>query len=259
MTLSVYISGQRSFGAAIATLTASSGYHLTGIASPPATRDGQPDRLALTAERLRIPWTDSGRLTPGSIPPGTDVILAAHSHAFIGARTRARATLAAIGYHPSLLPLHRGRDAVRWTARDGDRVAGGTVYHLTATVDGGPIAAQDYVIIPPGITARDLWHDHLFPLGLHLTGRVLADLASGLVVCVPQDDALATWEPSWDRPPLHRPELPELPSGRADVRYTADPARLRRLARPFSEHMEHRTPQEVPDAGTPPHGRANRD
>jgi len=48
--------------------------------------------------------------------------------AVFGRRTRARARVAAIGYHPSLLPLHRGRDALRWTIRDGDRVTGGSVY-----------------------------------------------------------------------------------------------------------------------------------
>ena len=39
---------------------------------------------------------------------------AAHSHDFIGRKTRALSRLGALGYHPSLLPLHRGRDAIRW-------------------------------------------------------------------------------------------------------------------------------------------------
>jgi hypothetical protein len=29
-------------------------------------------------------------------------------------------------------------------------------------------------------------------------------------VADPQDERCATWEPSWERAPLHRPELPEL-------------------------------------------------
>lgn len=227
MILGVYVSGQKAFGAATADLVVSEGYRLTGAASPALTGSGQPDRLCLAAERHRVPWTESGRLTPEAIPPGTDVILAAHSHAFIGTRTRARATTAAVGYHPSLLPLHRGRDAVRWTIRDGDRVTGGTIYHLTGAVDGGPIAAQDYLLVPPGTTAQELWREHLFPLGLRLIACALADMDAGLVVCVPQDEALATWEPSWERPRLHRPELPELPSARTDIRFTADPGRLR--------------------------------
>lgn len=228
MTLGVFVSGQRSFGAATAVTIAESGYRLTGIASPAQAPDGRPDRLRDTALRLGARWTDSARLTPEGIPDGTDVIVAAHSHAFIGARTRARARIASIGYHPSLLPLHRGRDAIRWTIRDRDRVTGGTVYHLTSAVDGGPAAAQDYLLVPPGITAGELWREHLAPLGLRLIARVLADIAAGAVAYVPQDEALATWEPSWERPRLHRPELPELPSGRDGIRFIADPAILRR-------------------------------
>ncbi|MEZ7005855.1 formyltransferase family protein [Streptomyces sp. AD55] len=227
MTLRVYVSGQRSFGAAAADLTVRLGHTLTGAASPP-DRDGQPDPLRAAAFRHRTPWTDSTRLRPDDIPLGTDVLLAAHSHAFLGRRSRARAHLAAIGYHPSLLPLHRGRDAVRWTIRDRDRVTGGSVYHLTDTVDAGPLAAQDYLLVPPGSTASALWRDHLFPLGLTLLERVLTDLDNGVIVRVPQDEVCATWEPSWDRPRLHRPELPELPPpGDSGVRYRVDRSALR--------------------------------
>jgi methionyl-tRNA formyltransferase len=226
VNLGVYVTGQKAFGAAVAGLVASQGHRLTGIASPAWSGPDRPDRLMAAADRLGAPWTASTDLGPSSIPAGTDVIIAAHSHAFVGQKTRARASLASVGYHPSLLPLHRGRDAVRWTIRDRDRVTGGTVYHLSNAVDGGPVAAQDYVLVPPGITAGELWRDLLFPLGLRLIGGVLADLAGGAVVCVPQDETCATWEPSWERPRLHRPDLPELPSGRTDVRYVADRAAL---------------------------------
>jgi len=79
-----------------------------------------------------------------ALPGGVDLILYAHSHDFIGAATRGKTRLGAMGYHPSLLPLHRGRDAVCWTLRMGDKVAGGSVYWLTDVVDGGPIAAQGW-------------------------------------------------------------------------------------------------------------------
>lgn len=233
MTLRVYVSGQRAFGAAVADLVAESGHTITGVASPAHasghTHDGQPmhDQLRAAAWRHDAPWTESTHLRDTDIPHGTDVILAAHSHAFLGTRTRARAGIAAIGYHPSLLPLHRGRDAIRWTIRDRDKVTGGSVYHLTQRIDGGPLAAQDYLLVPPGSTARSLWRDHLFPLGLTLIRKVLDDPDNGIVVCVPQDDTLATWEPSWERPRLHRPELLELPGPSTHVTYRADPGSLR--------------------------------
>ena len=115
--------------------------------------------------------------------------------------------LGAVGYHPSLLPRHRGRDAVRWTVAMRDPVAGGSVYWLSDSVDGGDIAAQDWFLVPPKADASSLWRDHLFPIGLRLFRRVLSDLDSGTIVAIPQDEAVATWEPSWERQPLRRPDL----------------------------------------------------
>ena len=89
-------------------------------------------------------------------------------------------------------------------------MAGGTVYWFTDNVDGGPVAAQDWCHVDPAWTAGGLWREELFPMGLRLVSRVLAELDSGVITAVPQDDRFATWEPSWDRPPLFRPELPQL-------------------------------------------------
>jgi methionyl-tRNA formyltransferase len=196
------------------------GHKIVGIAAP-RQRKGQndsDDANPMTWDRLRawafprnIDWIPSTDLRAHHITDDTDVILAAHSHAFIGRRTRARAQVAAIGYHPSLLPLHRGRDAMRWTIRDGDRVTGGSVYHLTERTDGGPIAAQEHILVPTGSTAESLWREHLAPLGVRLILRVLDDLARGVRIEVEQDESLACWEPAMGVAPLFKPELIELP------------------------------------------------
>lgn len=221
MTLAVYVSGSGWFGAAAAETVLGAGHDVIGAASPPTRRgrddNGDPagwDRLRAWAYPRKVAWTAAAGLRARHVPDGCDLILSAHSHAFIGRTTRSRARWA-LGYHPSLLPLHRGRDAVRWTSRLGERVTGGTVYHLTDRVDGGPIAAQRHLIVPPGLRPADLWRDHLAPLGLELIGEVLADADYGTVSWWPQDDTLATWEPALDGAPLYRPELPELPCGGA--------------------------------------------
>ena len=69
------------------------------------------------------------------------------------------------------------------------------------------MAAQEFVFVAPDDTADSLWRRKLFPLGLRLFRRVLADLEDKTIVAVPQDEGLATWEPSWERPPLRRPDL----------------------------------------------------
>lgn len=57
---------------------------------------------------------------------------------------------------------------------------------------------------------QELWRRELFGLGLKLLRRVLDDLSLGVLVRISQEPAVATWEPAMDRPPLFRPELPQL-------------------------------------------------
>ncbi|MFF4602503.1 formyltransferase family protein [Streptomyces sp. NPDC001339] len=216
--MNIYISGQGGFAVQVADALLDEGHKIVGVAAP-RLRKGQSDESnAMSWDRLRswayprdIPWTDSAELRAMHIPDGVDIIIAAHSHAFLGRHTRARAAVATIGYHPSLLPLHRGRDAIRWTIRDGDKVTGGSVYHLTERTDAGPLAAQEHLFVPPGSTAQSLWREHLAPLGVRLLLKVVADLAVDRRIEVPQDEKLATWEPAMGAPPLFKPELIALP------------------------------------------------
>lgn len=206
----IYLAGSGAFGAAAAQALTEAGHTLAGIGAPENGRHGRQDPLAAWATRNSINPTPVSVLRPDSIPDGTDLIITAHSHAFIGRLTRARAK-AAIGYHPSLLPLHRGRDAIKWQARLGERVTGGTIYHLTDRIDGGPIAFQQHTIIPPGIDHHTLWHNHLFPLGIQLITQTANHWQKHQTLPThPQNDNHATWEPSLNAQPLHRPELLEL-------------------------------------------------
>ena len=205
----IYICGQKAFGAAVLKMCQAEGHTIVGASAPLVSeRDpGKPDRLRFAAELAAIPVQPAGMLSADTLPAGVDVILAAHSHDFIGRRTRLKTKLGAIGYHPSLLPRHRGRDSVRWTIKMGDFIAGGTIYWLSDNIDAGPVAAQDWCWVQPGTTPDQLWRNQLFPLGVDLFQDVLRDLAAGEIVAVPQDEDLATWEPSWSRPPLRRPDL----------------------------------------------------
>ncbi|MFC5664576.1 formyltransferase family protein [Kitasatospora misakiensis] len=216
--MNIYMSGQGAFAVQVAEALLDEGHKVVGAAAPRLRKGKSDESDAMSWDRLRswafhrdVPWTDSEVLRAMHVPDGVDIILAAHSHAFLGRRTRARAAVATIGYHPSLLPLHRGRDAIRWTIRDGDRVTGGSVYHLTERTDGGPLAAQEHLLVPPGSTPQSLWRDHLAPLGVRLLLKVVADLAANRRIEVPQDEKLATWEPAMDAPPLFKPELIALP------------------------------------------------
>lgn len=215
--LRVILCCQRSFGAAVFRLLRErKELELAAVYAP------ADDKAAGLAELYHVPLRLAGTLRAASMPCDCDLLIAAHSHDFVSTAVRNHLRLGAIGYHPSLLPLHRGRDAVRWTIRDRDRVAGGTVFWLNDTVDGGPIAAQDWCHVRPDDDASELWRRELFPMGLRLLSEVLDDISRGDLVMQPQLPELATWEPSFvGAPRLFRPELPQigtLPEGFRVVR-----------------------------------------
>jgi len=202
--LKVILAGQKSFGAAVLDMLAGSPHETVAVYAP----DG--DKLHRHASLSGLPVNPGGRLTSAAMP-AADLLVAAHSHDYISRPVRNRLALGAIGYHPSLLPLHRGRDAVAWAVRMGDRVTGGTVFWLSDTVDGGDVLMRDWCFVRPGETAAELWRDRLFPIGVRLLGDALAEIASGTLTRISQDSSLATWEPSLDGAPrLYRPELPQI-------------------------------------------------
>ncbi|HTF77470.1 MAG TPA: formyltransferase family protein [Bradyrhizobium sp.] len=157
------------------------------------------DRLATAARAAGIDVTvqaDPRLVVAREIAEDTDLIVTAHSHARIAREALATAKLGGIGYHPSLLPRHRGIAAVEWTIREGDPIAGGTVYHLADRMDAGAVAAQEWVFVKKGETARELWERALAPLGQKLLGEVI-DYANThkTLPATPQDEQFATLAP----------------------------------------------------------------
>ena len=195
----VMLIGQKWLGAGVLDLLLEKGHDVASVAAPAG------DRLHCAAVAAGVPVADPGRVLAASwVPPGSELIVAAHSHSFITGGARRSARFGAIGYHPSLLPRHRGRDAVRWTIHMRDQIAGGSVYWMDDRADGGPIAAQDWCHVREGDTPESLWRRELGPMGLRLLSRVVDDVAAGRMVRTPQEEGLATWEPAFDRPSLSR-------------------------------------------------------
>jgi methionyl-tRNA formyltransferase len=158
------------------------------------------DRLATTAREAGIEvvvQADPKLVVASEIAPGTDLIVTAHSHARIAKEALAASRLGGIGYHPSLLPRHRGIAAVEWTIREKDSIAGGTVYHLADRMDAGAIAAQDWCFVGKDETARQLWERALAPMGQKLLAEVIDYAkAHGALPARPQDEQFATKAPA---------------------------------------------------------------
>jgi methionyl-tRNA formyltransferase len=187
--------GSRHFGVTTLEMLRQHGIDVVRI----VVADGE-DRLAAAARAagIEVVVQANPKLVAASeIADVTDLIVTAHSHARISKEALAKARLGGIGYHPSLLPRHRGIAAVEWTIREKDPIAGGTVYHLADRMDAGAIAAQDWCFVGKDETARQLWERVLAPMGQRLLGEVV-DYAKihGALPARPQDEQFATRAPA---------------------------------------------------------------
>ena len=187
--------GSRHFGVTTLDMLRQHGVEIAAVVVADAD-----DRLATAARAAGIAVTVQANpklVVASEIADGTDLIVTAHSHARISKEAVAAARLGGIGYHPSLLPRHRGIAAIEWTIREGDPIAGGTVYHLADRMDAGAIAAQEWVFVKKGETARELWERALAPLGIKLLGEVIEYAkAHKALPAKPQDEQFATRAPS---------------------------------------------------------------
>jgi glycine cleavage system regulatory protein/folate-dependent phosphoribosylglycinamide formyltransferase PurN len=186
--------GSRYFGATVFETLHKEDVTIARVVAPAAD-----DRLALAAQKAGIPVhvLDNPRIVPGeAIAEGTDLIVAAHTHARVSDEALARSKLGGIGYHPSLLPRHRGIAAVEWTILANDPVAGGSVYHLAEGWDAGAVAFQDWCFVGRGEGARELWERALAPMGLNLLKQaVLHARDHGEMPAHKQDERFATRAP----------------------------------------------------------------
>jgi methionyl-tRNA formyltransferase len=105
-----------------------------------------------------------------------DLLICANAFVFVPEWIRRQARYS-IGFHPSLLPLYRGRTSVADAIAAGERITGGTVYHLTDEMDGGPVAFQDWCFVQEGETPADLWRRALAPMGLEMIIKTADHLA----------------------------------------------------------------------------------
>ena len=187
--------GSRHFGVTILNMLRQHGVEIARVVVADAE-----DRLAAaaTAAGIDVAVQANPRLVVAAeIAERTDLIVTAHSHARVSREALAAARLGGIGYHPSLLPRHRGLAAVEWTIKEGDPITGGTVYHLADRMDAGAIAAQEWCFVKKGETARELWERALAPLGQKLLAEVI-DYAKAhdALPARPQDEQFATKAPS---------------------------------------------------------------
>lgn len=212
--LKVFISGQKYFGGEVFDLCRQTeGVEIVGVCVPVG------DRIMGDKARLHnVPIIPAGTLNGDTMPEGVDLGITAHSFDYIGRKTRYKTRLGWIGYHPSLLPRHRGRSSIEWAIRMRDVVTGGTVFWLNSGIDRGDIAYQDWCwidpalyILPPRKAAGRLWRSELQAIGLRLLRQALEDISQGIIKKTPQPEAVSTFEPDTNVKDIYKPDLLMLP------------------------------------------------
>lgn len=107
-------------------------------------------------------------------------------------------SIGTICYHPSLLPKHRGASGINWAIIQGDSRTGLTVLWADKGIDTGPILLQKEVDIAPDDTTGSIYFNRLFPMGIDAIVEAVDLVKSGRAPKIPQDHALATYEPPCD-------------------------------------------------------------
>jgi methionyl-tRNA formyltransferase len=194
--MKIFLCGQKAFGAAVLNALIGAGHEITGVA--PAPQGKRYDELKIAATRAGVPIrSNAGAVTHIDIPDGTELVISAHSHWYIPDRVVQKCKYGGIGFHPSLLPRHRGRDAVRWAVAMGDAITGASIYWLSDVVDGGDILIQKPIFIDKAWDYHDLWR-RIFPVGVDLMLEAVRLIGEGKAPHNQQDERFKTWEPPFD-------------------------------------------------------------
>ncbi len=118
----------------------------------------------------------------GSAAP--DVVVLAGYMRLVGPRVLDAFGGRILNTHPSLLPAFPGAHAVRDALAHGAKVSGVTVHLVDATLDGGPIVAQEAVAVRPDDDEASL-HERIRSVEHRILPRAVALLAAGALAVVP--------------------------------------------------------------------------
>jgi len=120
---------------------------------------------------------------------GAELLVLANVSRIVPAAVLDSCRRGAVCFHPSLLPRHRGRHAVKDAVRAGDSFTGVTIFRPDAGADTGPIILQARVAIAPDETPSALYHDKLVPIGVFCMLAAIAAVEAGCAPSIAQEVA----------------------------------------------------------------------
>jgi methionyl-tRNA formyltransferase len=198
----IVVHGQQAFGKAVLEALLERGEDVVAVYGPP--EGGRPDPLAEAAEAAGLPLVRPASLKDPAVLEkfrgfAPDLQVMAFVTLIVPADLLAAPTRGTIQYHPSLLPLHRGRSAINWPVIKGETETGLTVFWPDGGIDTGDVLLQRRTPISETDTLGSVYFDRLFPMGVEALVEAVDLVKAGTAPRVPQDEALATYEAPCER------------------------------------------------------------
>ncbi len=171
--MKVVVIGQKWLGEQAFEMMLKASHDIVKVIAP----EGDRLNASATSKGLAVSAPPSHRasITTSDIPD-CDVIICAHAHVKLASCALSKPTHGAVGYHPSLLPLYRGKNAIADALAERQKIIGGSIYLLDVGWDTGPVLLQDWDFVQDGDDAASIWRRLLAPMGLELLERAIGYL-----------------------------------------------------------------------------------
>jgi methionyl-tRNA formyltransferase len=193
----IVVHGQQAFGKAVLEALLGRGEDVVAVYAPPD--GGRPDPLAEAARAAGLPLVQPVSFKDPAVLEefrgfAPDLQVMAFVTLVVPAEFLTAPTHGTIQYHPSLLPLHRGRSAINWPIIKGAAETGLTVFWPDGGIDTGDVLLQKRTPISDTDTLGSVYFDRLFPMGVEALTEAVGLVETGTAPRLPQDESRATYE-----------------------------------------------------------------
>jgi len=195
----IVLIGQAAFGKEVFQTLLSRGEDVVGIFVPPDKPGGEADALGELGREVGVPVFAPRRMREPEVSAlyeklAPNLGIMAFVTDIVPEAILRYPKFGTIQYHPSLLPKHRGGNAIQWAIINGETKTGITIFWPDGGIDTGPIILQKEVEISPDDTAGSLYYNKLFGLGVEALMEALELVKSGDAPRIAQDESQATYE-----------------------------------------------------------------
>ncbi len=199
----IVVNGQQAFGAEVFTALRERGEDVVAVYCAPDRPGAGADPLRAAAEAAGVPVRQPASFKDAQVADEMralepDLMVMAFVTLFVPEDVLALPRHGSIQYHPSILPRHRGPNAINWAIIEREPTTGVTIFWPDDGLDTGPVLLTREVEIAPGDTVGSLYFDKLFGLGVQAMLDAVDAIAAGSAPRIAQDESLATYE-SWCR------------------------------------------------------------